>query len=192
MGDSSGGNNRAGGACVPPVLHSGIRRSGAGMPWGRPAVDGPCGCGWGKTLMRGSRLGRLLGIGSGGRAANTCGCATAVVSRATVSCTPTPDTLVRLPGMPHKDMGRTVNIMVEAVVPAGPWRVFIGGVDSATMFGPYTDPAPAFTIFAGTIKTLRAARMDVRINGDVDSLLKTFHACGADLPEWATAFVRGL
>lgn len=188
---NSSGNKDNSGACAPPIMHPGIKRSGAGMPWRRPAVDGPCGCGWGSTLMRGSWLWRKLGVGSRGRDANTCGCATAVVSRASVSCTPTLGTLAAIQVPPRDGMARTVHIMLEAVEPAGPWRVFIDNGDSTTMFGPYTDATPAITILAGTIKALRSVKMETRVDGDVEHLLETFRACGADLPAWAVSVVRG-
>ena len=160
------------------------------MPWGRPATDGPCGCGWGDTLVRGSRIRRLLGAAAGGGASGTCGCATAVVARATISCTPTPDTLFQ-PLASHSAAPHTIHLMVEAVEPAGPWRLFMDDAGSTTLFGPYTKAAPVANVLAGTVQTLRHIKMDVRVAGDIERILETFCACGAALPGRIAASMRG-
>ena len=202
-GDNSGGNGGVDGGSpatsaaaaeaeakrrpAPPALHSAIARSGAGRPRNRPAVDGPCGCGWGDALApRTTVVGRLLRMGGGADAdaAGQCGCATAVIARVSFTCDVTAATLAATAPVRPLDSGRprTTSLMLEAVEPDGPWRLFIGDQRSATMFGPYKDATDTATLVLETLLLLRSLGMRVRIGGDFERAMGTFRSCGVALP----------
>lgn len=187
---SGGGSGGAPGERRPaPVIRRGIVRSGAGRPRGRPAVDGPCGCGWGDALSRGSALRRMLAGVKGDRSA-ACGCATAVIARVAFefSVDPTAKPTVTITPPPNQAMPRTTRLMLEAVVPDGPWRIFIGdaaNTAAATLFGPYTSASDTVTVAADTVKLLRDTGMTVRIDGDFERVMETFRASGVETPSAA-------
>lgn len=181
-----GGSEAGGGAAADrrppaPALRGTIARSGAGRPRDRPAVDGPCGCGWGDALAPSTVMGRILRRGGG--AEPPCGCATAVIARASFTCNVTDATLAAT--APFKPLGgrpRPTSLMLEAVEPDGPWRLFIGDQRSATMFGPYKDATDTATLVLETLLALRSLGMRVRIGGDFERTMATFRSCGVALP----------
>ena len=184
MADGSGADGGAGSqeaAPEPsaPVMHRDMARSGAGRPRDRPAVDGPCGCGWGDALVRGSRIGRML---AGGRAKAKCGCSTAVIARATFRFDADPKASVSVLIRPAK-MPDSSRLILEAVEPAGPWRLFIGATPSTqTMFGPYDKAGDTIALVTETVTLMRGTGMAVSIEGDFDRAMGTFSGSRTRVP----------
>ena len=166
------GTGGGGSGPIPPALQRSLIRSGAGRPRGRPAVDGPCGCGWGDALMPGSRLGRLLSGLRGNRA--VCGCSTAITSRASFDFTADPKATVSVLIRPNIMPSRT-RLILEAVEPRGPWRLFIGAPPAKqAMFGPYGRADTVVSLLSETVSLLRGTGMTVSIEGDFDRVMGTF------------------
>ena len=170
--DEGAGGGGGGSGSIPPALQRSLIRSGAGRPLGRPAVDGPCGCGWGDALMPGSRLGRLLSGLRGHRA--VCGCSTAITSRATFDFHADPKATVSVLIRPNIMPSRT-RLILEAVEPRGPWRLFIGAPPAKqAMFGPYDRADTVVPLLSETVSLLRGTGMAVSIEGDFDRVMGTF------------------
>ena len=171
-GGGVGGTGGGGSGSIQPALQRGLIRSGAGRPRDRPAVDGPCGCGWGDALMPGSRLGRLLSGLRGNRA--VCGCSTAIISRATVHFAADPKATVSVLIRPNIMPSRAC-LILEAVEPRGPWRLFIGALPAKqVMFGPYDRADTVVSLLSETVSLLRGTGMAVSIEGDFDRVMGTF------------------
>ena len=187
-GGSSGGGGPNGGDRQPaaptpvaaPVLDSGMARSGAGRPRGRPAKDGPCGCGWGDALVQGSRLRRML-PGRRGHAAAECGCLTAVIARVAFLFNADPKAPVSVLIRPAK-LPSSSRLILEAVEPDGPWRLFMGVPEAQTMYGPYDRAGDTIQLVSETVSLLRGTGMAVTIEGDFDRAMETFRGKGTRLP----------
>ena len=167
-------------ATPAPVLDGSMARSGAGRPRGRPAKDGACGCGWGDALVRGSRLCRALS-GRRGHTAAECGCSTAVIARVAFLFNADPKAPVSVLIRPVK-LPDSSRLILEAVEPGGPWRLFMGVPEAQTMYGPYDRAGDTIQLVSETVSLLRGTGMAVTIEGDFDRAMRTFQGKGVRLP----------
>ena len=120
--------------------------------------------------------------GGRGRTAASCGCSTAVIAR--VSFLFNADSRARVSVLirPVK-MPSSSHLIVEAVEPAGPWRLFIGASSGTqTMFGPYDRAADTIALVSESVSLLRRTGMAVAIRGDFDRVMETFRGSGVRLP----------
>ena len=129
--------------------------------------------------MQGSRMGRML---AGGRARAKCGCSTAVIARVAFKFDADPKARVSVLIRPAP-MPASSRLILEAVEPAGPWRLFMGASPSTqTMYGPYDKAADTISLVTETVTLVRGTGMAVSIEGDFDRAMGTFRGSGARLP----------
>lgn len=120
--------------------------------------------------------------GKRGREAAACGCKTAVVARLAFLFSADPKAPVSAmirPGV----LPSSSRLILEAVEPGGPWRLFIGpGAGSMRLIGPYDAASDVIHLVFETVSLIRGLGMAVEIEGDYDRAMETFHENGVATP----------
>ena len=134
--------------------------------------------------MPATRKRRLLpGGGRNSSASAACGCSTAVVARLAFLFRADPKAPVSVLLRPAMMPGSS-RLILEAVEPGGPWRLFIGGARAAkmNMLGPYDAASDTLQLVFETVSLIRGMGMAVEIEGDYDRAMGTFRSCGVETP----------
>ena len=120
--------------------------------------------------------------GRRGRTAADCGCSTAVIARVAILFKADPAARVSVLIRPA-ELPRSSRLLLEAVEPAGPWRLFIGATaETQTMFGPYDRAGDTIALVSETAALMRGLGMAVAIDGDFDRAMGTFRGSGVPPP----------